>query len=730
MRKVHCALIAVAIAGSVAATFPYAAALLGAERPSSEWTVLPYHLTARPWKPVNMPREKYLEIVEGVCRFTIQHQNDTGAIIDPFIKREHQYATPYFAHAVGALVHEGRALDLLPYGVKAMEHATTSFGNGKAAVPDNHGEFFMAALTGALPLYEKHVPPADLAKWRERMKKPRAEVIRGHTNNWETYVMKGEWMRFKAGLVSREDAVTAVETAWNERHRARIAAPPFFLYHDRSSDPDTLSVEAVGRGNMLALIHLGYDGPSAPEIRKAVETATRNTLMLQDPTGQTPTNGRTDDHVWVDVGYQLGFEVMAERARVAGDLESAGQFRHAAMLALQNILRWRRTDGPWAGSFYVTKNHFDPALRVGHQAASEYTNYGGSLMFHLAEAYHARKHEIPERPSPSEIGGYALELDREFSTAIANAGGMQLQVNLRGQLEETHTKRWTPLGVVRLARVGWETRLGPSDGVSTNEGGVSLAPTFMEGGRWLRLADLPERYEGKWAVDFVHPLLVRCSVTYAPKAGKSGPAFVNEFVITPDGILSTTRKTSNDSTDWGVTWPLIENDGRPLKPTVTSHSASVSYPGGGDEQNFLALHANARIVAEDRTFRSTFGDLRAVRVIASEAANRSFIYPRSATDPSGADVRNTFIVTAEGFVSKLARVKGDTYVGRTSAGGVAKALDLDSDGKADVVFDKECGFVIQLRNGKPTYVEVDRNVSGTIGGRKLTLRAYKPLDLN
>lgn len=90
----------------------------------------------------------------------------------------------------------------------------------------------------------------------------------------------------------------------------------------------------MGRGNLLALIHLGYDGPSAAEIRKAVETATRNTLMLQDPSGQAPANGRTDDHVWVDIGYGLAFEVMAAR-----DKELAGQYRRAASLAFRNALR-------------------------------------------------------------------------------------------------------------------------------------------------------------------------------------------------------------------------------------------------------------------------------------------------------------------------------------------------------------------------------------------------------
>ena len=207
-----------------------------------------YHLTARPWKPLNIPREKYLDAVEGVCRFSIRYQDATGAVIDPFAKREIQYATPYFAYAVGALVSAGRALDLLGNGVKAMDHATAAFSGGRATIPDNHGEFFIAALTEAMDLYARHVPAATLETWRHRMREPLADVVRGGKNNWETYAMKGEWLRLQAGLVDRAEAVAAIEDAWRSRQHGRFTPAPWFLYHDRSSDPDTLSVETVGRG--------------------------------------------------------------------------------------------------------------------------------------------------------------------------------------------------------------------------------------------------------------------------------------------------------------------------------------------------------------------------------------------------------------------------------------------------------------------------------------------------
>jgi hypothetical protein len=696
-----------------------------AEAPDTPLASTRYHLTARPWKPLATPHERYLDALEGLCRFTIRHQDASGAIIDPFLHREHQYATPYFAFAAGTLAGAGRARDLLPNGVRAMEHATQCFSGGRDSIPDQHGEFFLACLTEALDVYAPLVPAATLARWRGRMRLPRAAIVKGSLNNWETYAMKGEWLRARAELVNRETAVAYVEEAWRARRRARFAAPPFRLYHDRTSNPDTLSVEAVGRGNLLALTALGYDGPSAGEIRGLAEAGTHLSLLLQDPSGQVPANGRTDDHVWVDIGYTLAFEVMAERSRARGDMEAAGQFRHAAMLGFQSAGRWRRDDGPWAGSYFVTKNRFDPALRVGYQDASQYSNYNGSMMFHLAEAYHARTSEIAERPSPAEIGGYALALDSDFAAVFAGAGGMQLQANLRGQVGESSGNRWTPLGAVRFSRAGWDTRLGPSDGALTEAGGVSFAPAFEENGRWLRLADLSARYEGVWSVQFVHPLLVRCAIDYRPKPGQAGPRFRNEFILTPDGILSTVRKTSGETVPWGVTWPLLENDGTPLSLSLAPRIASTAYPGKSDRENFLALDAGSRMVSES-PLRSTYGDLRPVRVIAPGSVNRTWIYPSGPGDPPADAVLAGFTFTEDGFASPVGRVRGMVYVGRSAAGGFGDRLDLGA-GRPAVRFSRPCGFLLQLENGGIAAVETDRAVTAEIGGGKLDLRAYEPL---
>jgi hypothetical protein len=675
-----------------------------------------YHLTSRPWKPLDTLNSRYLDVIEGICRFSIGHQNAEGAIVDPYLKREHQYATPYFAHAVGTLVSAGRARDLLPNGIRAMEHATSCFAGGKETIPDQHGEFFIAALTEALDLYAKDAPAARLAEWRRRMTKPRADVLGGGLNNWETYGMKGDWLRALAGLTDRADAIQYIEQAWTSRQHGRFG--DFSLYHDRSSDPDTLNVEAVGRGNLLALIAAKYNGPSAAEIRRLVEAGTRTALDLQDPSGQAPANGRTDDHVWVDVGYGLAFEVMANRTK---DPWLSGQFRRAATLAFENIQRWRREDG----SFFVTKNHFDPALRVGYQEASQYSNYNGSLMFHLAETYLARTRTIPEKPAPSEIGGYAFATAPEFATAFANAGGMQVEAALRGQTAQSSGNWWTPLGIVRFARAGWDTRLGPSDGALTGDGGITFAPEFREGGVWRRMADLSKRYEAAWSVQFVHPSLVRCAIDYRPKPGQSGPTFRDDLIVTPDGVLVTTRKTSTDSTEWGVTWPLLENDGAPLTIGRADRIRTVQYPGGSDQQTFIA--AGPVRIEEAAAMRSTYGDLRAVRVRTTAEKLHTFVYPRNAGSPAADSVRDSLMVTGDGFRSVVGRVSGDVYVGLTSAGGVGNELDLGENGENNVVFDQKCAFLMQIRYGLVTAVEADRAVTVHIQGRRFRLRPHVPV---
>jgi len=469
----------------------------------------------------------------------------------------------------------------------------------------------------------------------------------------------------------------------------------------------------------------GYNGPSKATMTTFTMKGGENAVKALDPTGQGAAGGRSGDHSWNDVVPGNVYERLANRYKAMGDDERAGRYRRAAMLVLRGTDRWMRPDG----SYSTTKNQFDFTLQVHYADYSSRTQYNGSMMYHQAESYYEHATAIDEWPTWNEIGGYALVTDEPFAGVFANAGGMHVQVALRGQVDLRFGIYWTTLGVTRFSRIDWDSRLGPSDGIRDENSQVALsfAPTFMQGANWVRLGAVPSQYRADYSATFVHPLLVRFALDYHPLAGQTGPTFHEDFVVTPDGVL-TTLTSSAPAGQWGLTLPLLTNDGAGALVTgVAGNIASTRFSAGTDEQNFIALGPSPMLTMDGPVVRSGYGDLQSVRYVESGATHRTFVYPRNASEPAASAVRDSFMATANGFKTVLARVEGNTYVGRTSAGGEGTSLDIDGDGTADVHFDQSCKFVLQLDKGRVIAVEADRAVNFTRGNdAPVPLKAFVP----
>jgi len=700
-----------------------------------------FHLTARPWAPLNLPRDRYLRNAESVARAMVMYQDASGAIVDPVRMREFQYATPFFVYAGAALVDTGRAPDLLDATVRGMEHSSGQIGaaatmDSASVIPDNHGTFFVAPLAGAYTLLKSKVPAATADRWRTNLATPIDRVGVLYDNNWRTYSMKGQWLRGLAGIIPMADAISWVDFNWTGMGPGRtaitpqlshIGPPDLQFYHDIEVEPETYTYDSVARMNMEAVLENGYAGANKDTITTFTVKGGENAVKALDPTGQGAAGGRSSDHSWNDVVPGNLYERLANRWKAAGDNERAGRYRRAAMLALIGSDRWLRPDG----SYSITKNQFDFTLQVHYADYSSRTQYNGSMMYHQAESYYEHQDGIDEWPTWNEIGGYVLQTDPKFEGVFANAGGMLVQVALRGQVGLNHALYWTALGVIRFSRVGWDSRLGPSDGIRDEKSnlGLSFAPTFLQSGSWVRLASMPDVYRADATVTFVHPLLVRFALDYHPMASQAVPTFHEEFVVTPDGVLTTLTSSAPDG-QWGLTWPVLVNDGAgALATAFASSMASTRFASGTDEENFIAVGGGAPTLTMDGVVRSGYGDLQSVRyVAAAPSANRTFIYPRDASGPAAAAVRDSFTMTPNGFRTALGRVDGNTYVGSTSAGGEASAVDIDGDGNPDVSFDQTCKFVVQLSNGRVIAVEADRPVHVTIGtAAPIALQPYVPV---
>jgi hypothetical protein len=711
-----------------------------------------FHLTARPWTALGIPRTRYLDRALATATSIMQYQSSTGAIIDPNKAQEWQYSTPMFAAAVAVLIDAGRVSltsTLGQAGLKAMDHASLQFSQGVSSIPQYHGEFFIAPLATTYKLLSPKVDAATAATWKQRLSVPVASVLNGLTNNWRTYAMKGEWLRVKAGLVAASTATPWEEDSWlmpsntANSQWAKIShasSTDLFLYHDKSADPDTYAYESVARMNISSMLDEDYNGASVCQMtdfsRKGGETA----VKFLDPTGQGAANGRSGDHSWNDVVPGTVYERLAERYARNGDPERAGRFRHAALLTLQSEDRWRRQDAATCPSqatscqYSVTKNQFPSSAGVHYADYSAVTNYNGYMEYHLTESWQVNKTDIVEKPTWSEIGGYAFATDSGLAGVFANAGGMHVQAATRGQTGSVAFGQWwTALGVARFSRPGWDSRLGPSDGIrdATSKVGLTFAPTVLRGSSWVRLASIPTEYTASFSQSFVSPVLVRFKLTYNPtgSAQAGSPVLTQNFTVTPDGVFTTL--TSSTTASFGVTYPLLVNDGgaNTLTTSTSGGIASVRYTAGTDEQSFITIGSGGTLTSDGSPLRSGYGDLQSIRYVSAGTPSQTFVYPRTASDPTAASVRTSFVVTSDGFKSSLGTVAGNTYVGRASAGGQASSLDLNGDGTADVTFSASCKFVLQLSGGVVKAVEADRAVTFTYQGTPRSLAAFTPVTL-
>ena len=225
-------------------------------------------------------------------------------------------------------------------------------------------------------------------------------------------------------------------------------------------------------------------------------------------------------------------------------------------------------------------------------------------------------------------------------------------------------------------------------------------------------------------------MLVKFTVVYAPITGSGGSIFYHSFTVTPDGVLSS-LSTPHEGV-FGLTLPLLENDGRDLEVEISDRSASTRYPlgiGNGDEQHFLVVNQEPVALEAGESLQSTYGWLKPVRVTTEAEALNVFTYPRKRDEPAGSEVSESFVLTGNGFKSVLGRVEETMYIGRHAAGGWGQSLDINGDGQADLVLDKSCGFMAQIRAGNIHALETDTDVIAEINGHKYEIQAFSPLYL-
>lgn len=389
--------------------------------------------------PTGLRRADYLPVIDGIARFFAGHQDERGAIIDPYETKERQYSTPAFALAAAVLHQSGRNRALLPAAARAMTVACADLAAGKAA--DGHADFFTVLLLHADRLLGRVAPRDAAERWRtdlaavvpERIYRfqPTAEQV----NNWNLVASAGERLRVADGYGGSD--------RWVEASLAKQV--DHFTASGMYRDPnDPMAYDHFARLWALDLVEEGYRGPHVESLGELVQRGAWMSLFMQSPCGELPCGGRSAHHQWNEAQQAVTFETLARRMANEGDRAAAGAFKRAALLSLQSISRWVRP----SGELWIVKNRLDPRLRHGYETYSFHSQYNLLAAAMLALAWLRADDKIAERACPADAGGCAFALQPAFHKAFLSSSGYFVEIDTAAD------PHYNPTGILRVHHRG------------------------------------------------------------------------------------------------------------------------------------------------------------------------------------------------------------------------------------------------------------------------------------
>lgn len=440
-------------------------------------------------------RQRKLAVLEKLVRAYIQHQDETGAIIDPYSESERYYSTPSYALAAAVLVKEGRH-DLLESAAAALTHSIACVVEEKA--PDQHPDFFSIMMMGAYRLL-KHLLPEQATAWKQQLSRIQPErnyifTMSKMKNpnrmiNWNAIMISGEFLRAAEGL--------AADAEWMEAYIRSYHLPRFTglgLYQDGPLDrPNSpFAYDIVTRFHLGVMLENGYDGGCALELRDHLRRGALSSLLALSPHGEIPPRGRSAQHQWNEAAAAFVFTTHARHVLAAGEPGLAGALRRAADLCWQAISRWQTDDG----KLHIVRNHYSSEARHGFEVYSNHTCYSLWTAAVLAHTllYGEGIERIAPAPIPAETGSQVLETDGWFQTVIASVDGQQMVV------QTSVNDPYNIPGIVRIQQSSLPPLMGPSSAGHADRGftgfaegdifPLSYSPAWQtEDGKWHSLSE-------------------------------------------------------------------------------------------------------------------------------------------------------------------------------------------------------------------------------------------------
>lgn len=365
-------------------------------------------------------KETYLEIMESALR--AYPRAHIQAYFDR-VKAEGltEHGFPRLTANIGILMAHGKRQDLMDLFLEMMDFCCREMPNRKCA-----NDFSIKEIVLALLEIEKAglVDAERCRRWRADLATAKAmetyNCIAPAPNvrigNWAAYAAASEFMRGYIGLTDPTDFLN-------------LQVPSQLLSFDENGmyrDPhEPMLYDLATRCQLAVLLHFGYTGPLADELDGYLRKAGLLTLKMQSVTGEIPFGGRSNQFLFNEAYLAAVFEFEAARYAREGDGALASQFKTAANLATQAMLRWI---GVCEGQRHV-KNRYPQDSSFGCEGYGYFDKYMITLASFCYLAYLYADDAIPCGVCPAMRGGYTARTSDYFHKFFAACGGYQLEID-------------------------------------------------------------------------------------------------------------------------------------------------------------------------------------------------------------------------------------------------------------------------------------------------------------
>ena len=521
----------------------------------------------------------YLNLVRENVNYFRQFQDDGGAIIDPYDKKERPYATSAYALCAAMLVRYDAGLERVDSAVRAMNWALQSLGQEDASL---QGQFITPFLTHALPLLEPYVDKIRVVKWKRKLIFDPRITYKTMENSAGAMALDGESMLYRMGL---RDDPSFVDTSLKKHERFFTS---WGLYRDLAHPG--IPYDLFTRIWLTDMMASGYSGKQGTLLAKRLRQGALTTLFLQSPAGELPTGGPGSQYQWNEAQLCALFEIQSLFSYAERDATLAGIYKRAARRAFLSLKRWQRP----TGELFIVKNRLSPDLRHGYEPESSFSrdNLLAVAMIALGYEYASRTDDkVTEKPTPAETGGFIIDLREGFHKLIANAGGMYVEVETAGD------KKYSPTGLVRIHSLTGHPQLGPSDGLMSRgqeqfDACVGVSWMGRNKKEWIRLGELDPGAIQMVVLDKRKESRNRVSFDLTYLGTFDGPAAITErYDIGPEKLELGVILEGYDEPACFL-WPVLSDDGE-NKTTIETRGRTVRVGQGAASQSFTALNADS-----------------------------------------------------------------------------------------------------------------------------------------